>query len=72
MDKRSIVEKGVRDIRTTVVTGLAASLFIILVSGFFVTSGQDLLLICFGFAAGLGAAYVLESLAESRRHRQDY
>ncbi|MFP3896448.1 MAG: hypothetical protein ACLFV5_06395 [Anaerolineales bacterium] len=69
MEKRSIVERGVRDIRTTVATGLAASLFIILISGFFVTSGQDLLFVCFGFASGLGAAYVLENLVEPRRRR---
>lgn len=69
--KRPIIEQGVRDIRTTVATGLAASLFIILVSGFFATSSQDLLLICFGFASGLGAAYVLEN-TKSGQHGRDY
>ncbi len=70
--KRSVIEKGVRDIRTTIATGLAASLFIILVSGFFVTSGQDLLFVCFGFASGVGTAYVLEKLAEPRQREPDY
>lgn len=73
MSKRLGAEKkGVRDIRTTIATGLAASLFIILISGFFVTSGQDFLFVCFGFVSGLGAAYALENLAEPKERRQDF
>ena len=70
-----VAEKGkMKDFQITVATGLAISLFIIFVSGFFVTSSQDFLLVFFGFASGLGAAYILENLkrAKSRQRRRDY
>ena len=63
-----------QDIQITIATGLTISLFIILISGFFVTSSQDFLFVFFGFASGLGAAYALEHLkrAEPRQRKRDY
>ncbi|MEA3407844.1 MAG: hypothetical protein U9R48_07170 [Chloroflexota bacterium] len=62
------------DIQITIATGLAISLFVIFISGFFISSSQDLLFVFFGFASGLGAAYALENVkaAEARQHKRHY
>jgi hypothetical protein len=50
------------DFRTTIGVALAVSLFIIIALGFFATSSRDLVLVFFGFAAGLIAVLLLEHL----------
>jgi hypothetical protein len=51
--------------------GLLASLALILVSGFLITSGREMSLILFGFAAGLVTVYALERIKAVRVMRGD-
>lgn len=46
--------------------GLLASLSLILISGFVVTSGREMSLILFGFASGLVTVYALERVKAVR------
>jgi hypothetical protein len=51
-----------QNLRLAAGIGLLASLWLILVSGFVVTSGREMSLILFGFASGLVAVYLLERI----------
>ena len=59
-----------RDLRTTVGVAMAISLVIIFLSGFFAKSSRDLVLIIFGFAFGLFAAYLVETLKRTRQRNE--
>ena len=51
-----------RGIRKTVAVGILMSLFLIFVSGFLATSSRDLFLIILGFAFGLVAVCLNDSI----------
>ena len=55
-----------QNLRLAAGIGLLASLWLILVSGFVVSSGREMSLILFGFASGLAAVYALERIKASR------
>jgi hypothetical protein len=57
-----------QDLRTTFGVALAVSLAIIIVSGFFVTSSREFMLVFAGFASGLICVYILERLKFARMH----
>lgn len=58
-----------QNVRFAAGIGLLAGLWLILVSGFVVTSGRELSLILFGFTSGLVAVYALERIKALRAMR---
>ncbi|NLG51633.1 MAG: hypothetical protein GX552_16130 [Chloroflexi bacterium] len=54
------------NIRVTVAVGVLVSLFLIIVSGFVATSSRDLFLVILGFAFGLVAVCLNDSLKVRR------
>ncbi|HHX43324.1 MAG TPA: hypothetical protein GX714_04965 [Chloroflexi bacterium] len=51
-----------QNLRVAAGVGLLAGLWLILISGFVVTSGREMSLVLFGFASGLVAVYLLERI----------
>jgi len=55
-----------QNLRLAAGIGLLAGLWLILISGFVVTSGREMSLILFGFASGLLSVYALERIKARR------
>lgn len=58
-----------QNLRVAAGIGLLAGVWLIIVSGFLVTSGREMSLILFGFASGLVAVYALERIKAWRAPR---
>ncbi len=57
-----------QQLRAAVGVGLAISLTIIFLLGFFATSSRDLVMVFAGFASGLITVYLVEQAKTSRAH----
>lgn len=58
------------NLRAAAGIGLLAGLWLILVSGFVVTSSREMLLILFGYTSGLMAVFALERIKALHPHRR--